>query len=296
MHLIVIVAALLIERTLGQLSRWRRIDWFAAYVRLIERSRWGQAWLASPAGVLVIAPPVLLVALVQAAIYYYLWLGFQLLFGLLLLLISLGPRDLWEDVYALAHARSEQAAEQAEARAIALSRRATGRAADDTRGDTVLGAVLVQGHERVLAVLLWFFVAGPAGALFYRLVRELPSLAARKPAIRGTARTAEYVHGVAAWLPARIVALVYLLAGETRCGLASWPTARATTHLSGTASWRLLACVGRGALGLAPADHQSPRLHESLNDTLLEALSLISRAVLVLLAGFAILTVFGILR
>lgn len=296
MHLIVIVAALLIERTLGQLARWRRFDWFAAYVGLIERSRWGRTWLASPAGVLVIVPPVLVVALIQAAIYCYLWLGFQLLFGLLMLLISLGPRDLWEDVYALAHARSQQAAEQAEARAIALSRRATGRAAGDTRGDTVLGAVLVQGHERVLAVLLWFFVFGPAGALFYRLVRGLPSLAASQPAARRTARTAEYVHGVAAWVPARIVALVYLLAGEARGGLAAWSSARATSHLSGTASWRLLACVGRGALGLAPGDHQSPRLHESLNDTLLEALALISRSLLVLLAGFAILTLFGVLR
>lgn len=296
MHLIVIVAALLIERTLGQLSRWRRVDLFASYVALIRRSRWGSAWLASPAGVLAIAPPVLMVALAEVVVHCYLWQGFELLFGLVMLLISLGPRDLWEDVYALAHARSEEAAEQAEARAIALSRRATGRAAGDTHGDTILGAVLVQGHERVLAVLLWYFAAGPVGAFFYRLVRELPALAARQPATRATARTAEYVHGLAAWVPARIVALVYSLAGETGRGLAGWRDARATTHLSGAASWRLLACVGRGALGLARDDHQSARLNEQLNETLLETLSLISRAVLILLAGFAVLTVLGIFR
>jgi len=296
MHLIVIVAALLIERTLGQLNRWRRVNAFAAYVRLIERTRFGQAWLASPAGVLAIVPPVLVVAVVQIAVYCYLWLAFQLLFGLVVLLISLGPRDLWDDVYALAHARSEQAADNAEARAVALSRRATGRAAGDTRGETILGAVLVQGHERVLAVLLWFFVAGPAGALFYRLVRELPSLAARRPATRATARTAEYVHGAAAWIPARIVALIYALVGQTRQGLSRWSAARETTHLSGSASWRLLSSVGRGALGLAPDAQESPRLHTGLNETLLEALSLISRAVLVLLALLSLLTVLGVLR
>ncbi|MDA3919309.1 MAG: regulatory signaling modulator protein AmpE [Salinisphaera sp.] len=296
MHLIVIVAALLIERTLGQLTRWRRIDAFAAYVRLIERSRPGCAWLSSPTGVLVILPPLLVVAAIQIAVYYYLWLGFQLLFGLVVLLISFGPRDLWEDVYALAHARSESGQEEARARAVALSRRATGRAAVDIKGATILGAVLVQGHERVLAVLLWFFVAGPTGALFYRLVRELPSLADREPATQATARTAEYVHGLAAWFPAHLAAIVYALAGETRCAVRAWRAASATTHISGLASWRLLACVGRGALGLGPADTDSPRYAEQFNVTLLEALSLISRALLVLLAMLAVLTMVGVLR
>lgn len=296
MHLMVMVAALLIERTLGQLTRLRKLDAFAAYVRLIERSGIGCAWLSSPAGVLVILPPLLAVALIQIAVVYYLWLGLQLLFGLVVLLISFGPRDLWEDVYALAHARSEEDQAEARARAVALSRRATGRAAADIQGPTILGAVLVQGHERVFAVLLWFFVAGPTGALFYRLVRELPALAAREPATRATARTAEYVHGLAAWVPAHIAAIVYALAGETRCGLGAWRHARATTHISGSASWRLLACVGRGALGLAPGDNDSLRYHAQFNATLLEALALISRSLLILLAVLAVFTVFGILR
>lgn len=295
MHLIVIVVALLIERTLGHLTRWRQADAFAAYIGLIERTRFGRLWLSRPAGVAVILPPLIVVGAAQWAVETQLWLGVQLLFGLVGLLISLGPRDLWEDVYALANARTQAAHDEAEARAVALCRRATGRRAADVTAPTILGAVLVQGHERVLGVLLWFFVAGPTGALFYRLVRELPALAARDPATRATARVAEYVHGMAAWIPARVVAVIYAVAGRTREALAAWRLARATTHASGAASWRLLAAVGRGALGegdAQPADVPAERF----NQALLDALSLISRAVLILLAVFAVLTLAGILR
>ncbi|MES1924529.1 regulatory signaling modulator protein AmpE [Salinisphaera sp. T31B1] len=295
MQLIVIVVALFAERAFGQLSRWRDTDGFARYVRLIERSRLGTRWLSGPAGVLVVVPPVAAVALAQWAIAHYLWLWLEMLFGVVVLMLTFGPRDLWEDVYALAHARSEADQGRAQARAVALCRRASGHPAADIRGSTIVGAVLVQGHERVLAVLLWFFVAGPAGAMFYRSVRELPALAARGTGSRRFRRAAEYIHGLAAWLPARLTVLIYSLVGDTRRALAGWPSARATTHLSASASWRLLGAVGRGALGL-PRDDDSPRLNTHLNDTLLEALGLISRTLLVLLAGLALLTIVGVLR
>jgi len=295
MHLIVIVIALFAERALGQLKRWRDSDGFVRYVALIESSRLGRRWLAQPAGVLVILPPVLAVALLQWAIAQYLWLGFELVFGVFILVLTFGPRDLWEDVYGLANARGEADDERAQARAVALSQQVSGQPAKDIHGRTIVGAVLVQGHERVLAVLLWFFVAGPAGALFYRSVRELPALAARGTGSRSMQRTAEYVHGLAAWVPARLCVLVYALVGDTRAALACWPSARATTHASASASWRLLSAVGRGALGLAN-DFDSPRFDRSLNDTLLEALGLISRSLLVVLAILALLTIFGVLR
>lgn len=295
MHLIVIVAALLIERTLGQLARLRQIDAFAAYVRLIEKSRIGRLWLARPAGVAVIVPPLVIVGAAQWAIDTYSWLGVQLVFDLVGLLVSLGPRDLWEDVYALAHARSQAHHDEVEARAVALCRRASGRRAPDVAAPTVLGAVLVQGHERVLGVLLWFFAAGPTGALFYRLVRELPALAGRDPATRTTARVAEYVHGLAAWIPARIVAVIYGLVGQTRAAFVACRAGRATTYASGSASWRLLAAAGRGALGAVDA-RAEPSEPEHFNAMLLDALALISRAVLVLLALFAALTLIGVLR
>lgn len=295
MHLITIVIALFVERALGQLRRWRDVDGFAYYVAAIERCSLGRRWLAHPSGVLVIAPPVAVVALLQWAIAQYLWLGFELAFGVFILMLTFGPRDLWEEVYALANARSSDEHDRAEARAIELCRRVTGRAASDIDGRTIVGAVLVQGHERVLAMVLWFFVAGPAGAVFYRSVRELPALAARGTGSRAFRRAAEYIHGLAAWVPARLTALIYVLVGNSRAALAAWPTARATTHASVSANWRLLATVGRGGLALAGGADER-RLTLELNDTLLEALGLVTRALLVLLAGLALLTIFGVLR
>lgn len=296
MHLIVLVVALLLERTLGQLARLRRISVFARYIGWIEHTRAGRSWLARPAGVLVILPPLLVVGIVQWQLAAAGWLAARLGFALVILLVSFGPRDLWEDVYALAHARSEAAHEVVEARARALARRASGHAPDDTRADTLLGAVLVQGHERVLAVVLWFIVAGPVGALFYRLVRELPVIAARSPASRATARTAEYIHGAAAFVPARVVALLYGLVGRTFAAARAWHTAGgAALHLRGSASWRLLAVIGRAALGYPPGAPAATD-EADLNERLLAALSLISRTLLVLLALYAAATLLGLAR
>ncbi len=239
---------------------------------------------------------MIVVGAAQWAVDTHLWLGAQLAFGLIGLLISLGPRDLWEDVYALANARTQEAHDEVEARAIELCRRATGRRAADVTASTIIGAVLVQGHERVLGVLLWFFVAGPTGALFYRLVRELPALADRDPATLETARVAEYVHGIAAWLPARIVAFIYAVAGQSRDAFAAWREARAATHVSRRGE---LAAAGRGRARRAGRYRRGRRRvcpTERFNQTLFDALSLISRAVLILLAVFAALTLAGVLR
>lgn len=295
MQLIVVVVALLIERTLSQVGRLRRLDVFATYIGWLEKSRPGRWWLAHPVGILVIVPPLSLMGAAQWFIDTHAWLAIQLLFGLVGLWISFGPRDLWEDVYALANARNHEQHDEVMRRAMALCRRATGARSPDIAPATIVGAVLVQAHERVLGVLLWYMVAGPTGAVFYRLVRELPALAMRDPATRMTARAALSVHGLAAWVPAHIVVLVYALVGRTRCSLAlAWRSRRATGI--GIASVQaLLASSGRGALGLSHRDTDSLTA-DQLDDMLMAALSLISRAVLVLLAMLAILVLAGWIR
>ena len=127
MHLIMIVIALFAERALGQLKHWRHADGFARYIAIIESVALGRRWLQQPAGVLVVVPPVLAVALVQWAIVEYLWLGFELAFGVFILVLTFGPRDLWEDVHALIRARDERDFAHAEACALDLCRRTDGR-------------------------------------------------------------------------------------------------------------------------------------------------------------------------
>lgn len=86
MHLIVIVAALLIERMLSQVAHLRRGGFFATYVNLIEKTGPGRSWLARPIGVLVIVPPLAVFGAIQWAVDNHLGLGVQLAFGLISLL------------------------------------------------------------------------------------------------------------------------------------------------------------------------------------------------------------------
>lgn len=82
---------------------------------------------------------------------------------------------------------------------------------------------LENGADAVFAPIFWFMIAGPVGALFYRLSNTLDAMWGYK--------NTRYLHfGFAAarlddvlnWLPARLTALSYLLLGDSKKAWFCW--------------------------------------------------------------------------
>lgn len=286
MALIAILISLVAERFLGSMEEFRRFVWFRRYAEWLTARFANTAFLNGPAGVLLTL--LLPVAAVAIADYYLSqwWFVLGLGFSVLLLLLSYGPTDLEAEVEAYVDAQERGDEESACWHAAELigseppehSPQLTRRIIENT---------LVQANDRLLAVLLWFLLLGPAGALLYRLVCELTlSAQEREPDLLGEA--AQRLHAILAWLPARMCALAYALAGSFVDGLNAWRNQTGEWHEK---SREILIASGLGAMGYEPGEEESSREHDV--EMVHEVLSLVRRAVLVFLSVLALFTLAG---
>jgi AmpE protein len=281
MALIGILLALGLERILGQVPFWGRPTLVIGYVRgAMAALKLPALWRSWAAPAVLIAPPVVLVW----------WIGtridspfVELAWSAAILVLCLGPRDLADDVHVLLAARSAGDTAKAEQLSRALMR---GPGAGDS-GRTLIGALFVQSHERLFGVLLWFFVLHAPGAVAYRLASRLPRLLGETVPGSHAQKAAELLHTVMAWLPGRITALLYGLAGSLDDSIVEW-----RRHLVGaqhewrSQTWALLAEVSTASLGMEEADG-GVVVPASLDASLGEVLRMQRRALLILLAFFA---------
>jgi membrane protein required for beta-lactamase induction len=287
-NLIAIVIALAAERLLSRIRRWREYDWFGRYLQRLRgpvlfESLWDSSW-----GLLLLVPPLLAVAVLQQLLQGGVLSLFGLGFAVAVLIFTLGPRDLWDDVRELIAVR--QAGDDDRAEALAASLCGRKGAAHDT--DLVRG-VFLAAHERVFGVLVWFFVLGPLGAALYRLASELPAQARKLGADEDLIEAAMRLHAVLAWVPLRVTALCYGLAGSSDDAIAGWRRAHdADTSDWADHGWLLLAETGRGALQREEGeDHH--RVVMAPDDRLREAIGLVSRSLLLMLGVLAAFTIGG---
>ena len=163
--LVAVIAALVLGHLgaagIAVLRDWR---WFGRWL----------AWLQAQGGaasgryglLLALAPLVLPVALLQWLLDGRLYGLPALLFGIAVLVLCWGPRDLDRDVEAVIDA------DDAESRVQALSQlqSAGGSLREDV--PSLVDAVLFNALRRWFAPLFWFLLLGPFGVLAYRLLAQ----------------------------------------------------------------------------------------------------------------------------
>jgi len=259
MNLIALLIGIVIERLATQLFHWRRLRWVD---RVID---WGFAEASRFPNVPSILSVILLAVLLALPVFIVILSLGDALFGfpylalaIVVLFFSLGPKDIGEYVNEYCDALESNDDERIQQTATAL---VEGDVPVDMldRIHCVEAAVTVQANNRLFAVIFWFMLLGPLGAWIYRvtdLIRRRAVFSAnREQDEEGqTARlrdAATTLHGWLAWLPARLTAIGYAIAGHFDAALHAWrekpEVAPATTS---EASEELLARVGLGALAL----------------------------------------------
>lgn len=150
-----------------------------------------------------------------------------LAFAALVLVFSLGPRDLGEQVWDYIAREDGGDTEGAQRVAAAIIEHDAAQRRE-MRAAAVEDAIFVQANNRVFGVLFWFVVLGPTGlgpaaAWLFRisdLLRRAAIAQARQDAAGG--ECAERLHFALAWLPARLLAAGYALAGSFEDARRSW--------------------------------------------------------------------------
>jgi membrane protein required for beta-lactamase induction len=289
-----LLLALLLERGLTRLFRLREPRWLDGYFDWAARVGSGAGVLKPVAAVLALLLPVLPVAVVDRSLGSHLHGLPQLGFAVLVLLFSFGPRDLRDEVDDYVDALERGDGDAGVRRAKELLE---GDAASRGAGlrDAVEEAVFVQANNRIFGVIFWFVLLGPAGAWLFRVSDLMRRRAAFEAARRGPGAppgaATSLLHGLLAWIPARLAALSYALAGSFEDAIGNWRIAvdRAAEGLLDRTE-DLLARVGRGSLGpslagLAP---------ESLDAAAARgAWRIVSRAAWIWLAAIALLVLAG---
>jgi len=255
MSLLALLLALACERGLTHLFHLREPRWLDRYCDWASRVFGREGGATVPGALVAVALPVVPVAAVDWMLGSHL-LGLpQLGLAVLVLLVSFGPRDLRDEIddYVAALERGDRVAADKRAKEL-LESDAAGRGAG--LRDAVEDAIFVQANNRIFGVMLWFMLLGPAGAWLFR-VTDLMRRRAVFEAVRHGHPVAPqsfggalgFVHGLLAWIPARLVAAAYALAGGFEDAVGNWRSA-----VDGAASGLrdrsedLLARVGKGSL------------------------------------------------
>jgi membrane protein required for beta-lactamase induction len=266
MKLIALLIGLVVERLATQLFHLRELRWLD---RIIDRGfRQADRFANWPALIPVTILAVILVAPVLLVVFGLgdLLFGFPyLLLAILVLFFSLGPKDIGEDVDEYCTALESEDEDEIRKSARALTERDLPKDPLE-RIRMVEEAVCVQANNRLFAVIFWFVLLGPIGAWSYRVTdlirRRAVFDASRDDDSRKTAdmvlEAAGQLHGWLAWIPARLTAIGYAMAGSFEGALSAWRlTEGAAAKSQSEQSETLLARVGIGALALQSKKDES---------------------------------------
>nr|MBA3487439.1 hypothetical protein [Lysobacter sp.] len=220
----------------GLAAAVRQYGWYGGWLRWLDmRFAEGSFWRGRWGIGLALVPPLLGVGFFQVALDSpLLGLG-GLLFAIVVLFYTWGPRDLDVDVEAIIDAPDPLA------RRAAASRLWPRAGTVSLEGGALAEAVFRSALRRWFGVLFWFLLLGPFGALLYRLTQlaadgipdDIASEAAGERRLPlENLRGARVLQAVLEWPVAQLMALALALVGNFDSVLGAWRSA-------GGASFRL---------------------------------------------------------
>ena len=294
MSLIITVICLIAERFLLDYQHLRQRRWLDVYSNWLSRQRlpeWGHRGLIGLT--ILLLPPVLITALLQQLLTGSLFGLPSFLFAAAVLLFCLGPVDLDTQVndYIRAVEADDEPRQRQLAREIIEDEPPT---SEPALSQAVAESILLQANQRQFGVLFWFLLLGPMGALFYRLAAQLPRLEQANRDI-DFFLNAKQLLLIMDWLPARITAICYAIAGSFEDALYGWRSYqdRRYDEFSDSNSGVLI-CTGGGAMRLTTLlDEQSDALHD-YSHLPQSAMALVWRSLVVWLVIAGLLALTGI--
>ncbi len=286
MNFLALLLGLALERVLTHFFHLREFRWldplFDAHLRRLRvtnsgepgagpRTHIGRRWVALALTGLLVAVLVAPVGILAVTLRGELLQIPYFAFAVFVLLFSLGPRDLDDEV--------EDYSDALEAGNFDTQRSVAEELLESVppdqpaeRNAAVERAIYVQANNRIFGVVFWFLVLGPAGAWTFRVLDLLRHRSERKAGQEGATPTMAAVrslHGVLAWIPSRLLALGYVLAGNFEEAMESWRNPGREAGLSfaeGTEEIvaRIgIAASGRGALSAADAVEALDRIRSA---------------------------------
>lgn len=274
MKLIVVLICLIGLRYIHIGRTPKRYDWFRGYVVTLHKylKAVKSAWVMTA---LILLPILAVILLLQLGFAHGIFYVLEFFLCVFILWYCLWPISL-QEYLDTALAKQAAANDPTDSTMNDDDVAATGH---DSRA--LIEAMLCHANTRTFAVIFWFIIFGPCGALLYRTITQITKLSSRpQDDLNGIAHCAHILEDILDWLPARIVGLGYALAGNFSKGFTEW-----MQYLKGglNSNQDLLISSGVGAMGLDPEGESDP-------EEARQVLRMIDRSLIVWLVIIAIFT------
>jgi AmpE protein len=213
MTFLITLIALIIERFFHW-SHLRQWHWFTRYQYFLSVRF---THLSKPLLLLIcVLPLVLMTGLVSYVMSGWLYNIPELVFGAVVLVYCLGPKNLWVQIYSCIRALNQEDPRDA----IEQVKTAFGLTAVDQPQSFHQGftrAIFIAANQRIFAVVFWFAVLGPLGAILYRAV----SLCANNTSFSAS-ELATKLRELLDWLPVRLLTFIFALGGHFTKVFSCW--------------------------------------------------------------------------
>lgn len=286
MSLLSVIFALIAESFISSLAEFRRFDLFHRYEAWLREKLPHFSFQSGKVTLLIVIGGVVFSVWLLAAMLGNVLGLFEFIFGVAVLVFSLGPRDLDEDSQKVIKALEESDHEQAGLSANELLGYEVSQSPIQL-AQTVKESILLQANSRMLGVFFWFIFLGPVGAILFRLSCIIKDK--NRSATDDFADASRELYRILIWLPARVCVLSYAVAGSFVDTMSDW---NGLSDFWQRESEDFILASGKGALRyedqLDSEDDNEPDING-----IKHALALVKRAVIVWVVFLGLLTVTG---
>ncbi|HET8706513.1 MAG TPA: adenosylcobinamide-phosphate synthase CbiB [Pseudomonadales bacterium] len=238
--LVSVLSAILLDAVLGEPKRWHPLVGFGSFANRIEKQlnifpdRKSQAFHAavqtavswtdglprrsrgSVAWCMAVIPFVALIYLLPDNPWRWVVDSFILYW-------AIGRQSLRRHAWQIAEALLANDIPEARKRMGLIVSRDTYRMSEADMARGTVESVLENGNDAVFGAIFWYLLAGAPGVVLYRLANTLDAMwGYRNARFFYFGWAAARIDDALNWVPARMTALAYSLAGQFRSGIAAW--------------------------------------------------------------------------
>lgn len=214
---IIVFLALILDSLLGEPRRWHPLVGFGGLADRMEKEIYADSKLCGAFATAVLLFPMLLVCI---------WLQSTSLSDILLLVtlyIAIGRKSLAGHALDVFNPLQSENLPEARRTLSMIVSRDTGNANTEQISSAAVESVLENGNDALFGAIFWAVVAGIPGVIAYRLVNTLDAMWGYKTdRYKNFGWAAARLDDLLNYLPARLTALSYALAGNTRQAFECW--------------------------------------------------------------------------
>ena len=147
----------------------------------------------------------------------------EIIVSIICLTFAIGSKSLMQHARAVSQALKQADINLAQKRVAMIVSRDISEGDELAINRATIESVLENGSDAIFAAIFWFIVLGAPGVVLYRLANTLDAMwGYQTERFNYFGRAAARIDDVLNWLPARLTAMSYALAGSTVSALACW--------------------------------------------------------------------------